>query len=553
MRHHRFPAACGLLLLLLPAVQGQTDTKFLGKSAPEWARQLKADRDPLQRRNAAFDLGKMGNRAGEVLLEIKTCLSNEKEARVREAIVFALGEIARESLTAGGDSDLEETLCRLVRAESEAPLVRRSAAVALGCLNAKSPRVLEALSAALSDSEPAVKQNAAWALGRFGTDALPALRKALRDSDPLVQRDAAGALLQVPDGDKVHELVPELLPLCEASNSEVCRAGLEVLVRVVDKDDKQALPILRKLLENRDLGIKRTAALTMSNIGGKDAAPALPVLLAALRTGDIEVRRLATVGLGKLGEAGAPAVPDLLKLVRSDSDLDVRVYAAGALGSIGEANDEVVKMLVDRVRDKEDPPKLRAAAATAINWLGAKAPERTRGAITQLVVILQDPAEDVDVRTRVIWALRPNIPALPDIPGVFEVLSSVAKEPKTGVNAMVRYDSAYTLSLGWREKVPDAALDVLSEFLRDSSFIIFDRNATRVGSTGGEVAPGRAVSEERGSGDARVMATQALTALGARRWSGRLDIVQQLRTLAADTKIFPDLRRQAQELVKMVP
>lgn len=543
------PALC----LLAPALQAQTDTKFLGKSAPEWARQLKADRDPLQRRNAAFALGKMGNRADEVLLDIKTCLSAEKEPRVREAIVSALGEIARESLAAGGDSGLEETLCQLVRADSEAPLVRRSAAVALGCLNQKSPKVLEALTAALADSEPAVKQNAAWALGRFGNDALPALRKALRDADPLVQRDAAGALLQVPDGDKVHELVPELLPLCEAANSEVRRAGLEVLVRVVDKDDKQALAILRKLLDDRDLGIKRTAALTMSNIGGREAAPALPVLLAALRTGDVEVRRLATAGLGKLGEAAAPAVPDLLKLVRKDSDLDVRVYAAGALGSIGEAGDEAVKVLVERVRDKEDAPKLRAAAATALSWIGVKAPDKTLGAVAQLATVLQDPAEDVEVRSRVIWALRPNTPRLPDVPGVFEVFSGVVKEPKTGVNAMVRYDSAYMLGLGWKERTPDVALDVLAEFLRDTSWVLFDRSSTRVGGTGAETASGRVTSDELGKGDARIMATQALGQMGVRRWSGRADIVQQLRVLAADAKIFSELRKQAQDLVKLLP
>src|SRR5579884_3182875 len=161
------PAFC----LLAASVQAQTDTKFLGKSAPEWARQLKADRDALQRRNAAFALGKMGNRAGPVMLEIKTCLTAEKEPRVREAIVFALGEIARESLAAGGDGDLEDLLCRLLRAEDEAPLVRRSAAVALSGLNTKSPKVLEALTKALGDSEPAVRQNAAWALGRFSVDA----------------------------------------------------------------------------------------------------------------------------------------------------------------------------------------------------------------------------------------------------------------------------------------------------------------------------------------------------------------------------------------------
>ncbi len=527
--------------------KGAANPQIPTKSEPSLADCIKdlSDRTPDIRIRAAQRLGEMGNRAGDAFVHLKDCLVGEKDAIVRAAIVFAIGQIARESLAASGDTGLDETLCQILRSDSETPLVRRGAAKALGGLNTKSARALEALTAALGDSDAVVRQNAASSLGLFRTDGLPALKKALRDTEPLVQREAAIALLEVPEGGKVHKLVPELLPLCQSTNSEVRRAGLEVLVRVVDKDDKQALPILRSLLEDSDPVNKRLAALTMCNIGGKQAAPALPLLLNELRAGDIERRRVAIACIGNLGEVAAPAVLELVKLMRNDSDLEVRCYASGALGSIGEAGDEVVKALVDRVCDKMDAPKLRAAAATALSWLSLKAPARTHGAITELLVVLQDAAEDANVRMRVIWAMRPNTAALPGIPGAFDVFSSAVKEPKTSVNAMVRYDSAHMLGVGWREKIPEPALDVLSEFLRDPSFIIFDRNTTRVGD-------GQVVAEERGSGDARIMVTQALSAMGVRRWSGRADIVQQLRLLAADTKIFPELRRQAQELVKLL-
>ena len=44
-------------------------------------------------------------KAADFLQEIKDCLAAEKDARAREAIVFALGEIGRESLRAGGFGD----------------------------------------------------------------------------------------------------------------------------------------------------------------------------------------------------------------------------------------------------------------------------------------------------------------------------------------------------------------------------------------------------------------------------------------------------------------
>jgi HEAT repeat protein len=541
------------VLFLSTGAHGQGAAKFLDKRADEWVRQLKADVEPRQRRNAAFALGKMGNRAGELLETIKGCLAGEKDAKVREAIVFALGEIGRDSLR-GDDSALIELLSQLVQARTEDALVRRSAAYALGCLNAQSPQAFAALEAALDDPEAMVRQNAAWALGQYREAALPALqKKALHDADALVQRDAAAALLQMRDGEKVRGLIPDLLPLCENKNSEVRRAAANVLVRVVEKEDKLAAQALRGLLEDSDLEIKRNAALALSNIGGKEAAAAVPVLLAALRDDDVEVRRLATAGLGNLGPDAAAAVPDLLKLLRGDKDTEVRSFAAQSLGGIGQASAEVISALVERIRDKADPSRVRAGCATALNFLGAKEPDKTRGAIPQLLVVLQDPGEDIEVRGRIIWALRPNHVSLPDVSGVFETFGAVLKEPRTAVNAMLRYDCAFMLGMIWKQKAPDSALDVLSEFLRDPSIKIFDRSTTSVGGTGAETSAGRVDSKDLGRGDARIMVTQALEEIGKPRWAGRKDIVDQLRVLAADATLYPKLRRQAQELVKMLP
>ena len=127
-----------------------------------------------------------------------------------------------------------------------------------------------ALDNALLDKEPMVEQNAAWALGQIGDTGLPSLRNALRDGDTFVKRDAASALLQMKDADKVHDLLKDILPLCRDTNSEVRRAALNVLVRIVDTGDQEAIPPLKWALDDRDIENKRNAALALSNIGGEE-------------------------------------------------------------------------------------------------------------------------------------------------------------------------------------------------------------------------------------------------------------------------------------------
>lgn len=537
----------GLLLsacFSLPAVCGQ-EGKFLDKSADEWARQLKAA-DAKQRRSAAFALGKIGNRAADHLADLKDCLAAERDAKVREAIAFAIGDIGRESLRASGDVGLEAQLCKIVQ-EDDDPLVRRSAAYALGCLNTNSERARTALQAALADRESFVRQNAVWALGQAGEASLPALKKALGDTDSFVKRDAASALLQCKDGDKVHPLVPDLLPLCSDRNSEVRRAAVSVLVRIVDPTDKEALRPLAGLLEDRDVEIRRNAALAMSNIGSRDAAAAVPVLIEALHNGDAELRENAALGLRGLGPTAAPAVGMLAKVLAAPGDAKLRGYVALALGGIGSAAESAVPALVDRLLDAKENENVRYQCATALATMGAN--ESTERAVPRIVTVLGDSSQPIKVRERVIWALRPHARNLPSIRGVFEAFSGVLREPR-GANKMLRYDSAYMLGVIWQAKAPDATLDVLNEFLHDDTIKIFVRTATSVGGTGSETVGSAASAKELGRGDGRTMATQALQGIGAARYAGRAPIMQQLRRLADDARGDPDLRKQASKLVK---
>src|SRR5262249_41992304 len=156
-----------LSLLLVSADLPAQQSGFLGKSLNQWLEDL-SSRDARERRAAAFALGKTGGAAVAAVPRLVHTLRDPVPA-VREAAAYALGEI--------GPTSWDQTLPSLLNllAKDDESLVRRSAAYALGqfgkSLPTASPEqvsaVRDALSRALGDTDAAVRQNAAWALGRL--------------------------------------------------------------------------------------------------------------------------------------------------------------------------------------------------------------------------------------------------------------------------------------------------------------------------------------------------------------------------------------------------
>src|ERR1051325_10570360 len=124
----------GLCTALVPAQDKSTkkETKtepppaILGKTATEWATQL-GDGDARLRRSAAFALGRLGSKAVDKLPDMKAALVREKDAKVRDALVFAMAEIGRLNPTA--DAGLEGIFVNAV-GDSDV-YVRRSGAFGL--------------------------------------------------------------------------------------------------------------------------------------------------------------------------------------------------------------------------------------------------------------------------------------------------------------------------------------------------------------------------------------------------------------------------------------
>lgn len=555
MSRHLLIASVLALCCAIPPLHAQD--KFLAKNAGEWVAQLKTSIDAKQRRHAAFALGKLGNRAFSSLPEMKLAFSKEMDAKVREALVYAMGEICRETVGTSNDVDLERIF--ISAAGNSDAYVRRSGMFALGCLGNKSRESLQALETGLGDSEAIVRQNAAWALGQFGEPALPLLKKALRDPDSLVKRDAASTLLQIKSydkasksynlSDKVHDLLKELLPLCRDTNSETRRAALNVLVLIVEPTDKEAIAPLRIALEDRDLENKRNAALALSNIGGAETAIALPVLLEAIKNGDADLRKQAVLAIRGIGPSAAPVVPELTRLLREDKDAEIRGYAALALGGIGKAAEPAIPLLVKKIQEAGETTETRIQCAMAMARIG-NGPAAV-AAVPDLLTVVGNPLHDAKVRERVIWALRVHGSELRNMNGVKETFTKVVVEVRNENNRMLRYDSAYMLGMIWQQQAPEPTLDVLTEYLHDDTIKIFDKTVSGVGGTSLETKGGITAVEERGKGDGRIMAVDALQLMGPGRYAGRAPLMKQLRVLAADATLYEPLRKKSIELVRV--
>jgi hypothetical protein len=166
-----------------------------------------------------------------------------------------------------------------------------------------------------------------------------------------------------------------------------------------------------------------------------------------------------------------------------------------------------------------------------------------------LLRFVGNPKEVGVVRERTLWPVRVHLLNTQDREPVFRTLLGILSEPPSPEIKMLRYDAAYLLGMFKESRVDEKALDVLSEFLRDTEIKIY-AGGRGTSSATGEAAAGKTGFKEKGEGDGRVMVVDALTVIGAERVASRPDLVQQLRALHADPKTAANLR---ESLKKFMP
>jgi HEAT repeat protein len=236
----------------------------LAKAAVPSLAGVLTDKDPKVKEAAAMALGRIGAEAKGAVDDLLPLLKDADTA-VRRAAVFALGRAEPDDV--GKPS---AALAVLVKAEKEADM-RKEVITSLGLLGDKSPDVVKAVGAALTDENVDVRRQAAKSLAKFFVGAKAASAELLKafqsDQDKLVRAYSLRSLC-VGYGEDVKGLIPHLT----ARLSPEVEREPEVRIAILD-----------------ELGAM-----------GPDAQPAVVELRAAQKDPETRVRDAATAAMKKV-------------------------------------------------------------------------------------------------------------------------------------------------------------------------------------------------------------------------------------------------------------
>ncbi|HEY9830549.1 MAG TPA: HEAT repeat domain-containing protein [Stenomitos sp.] len=245
-----------------------------------------------------------------------------------------------------------------------------------------------------------------WAQPVPYTPVSPLIEK-LTDTDFRVRHDAADAIAKIGS-----PAVPFLIDALKAENQQVRWRAASALADI-GAEASAAVPTLLITLHDQDEYIRRIAAYALGKIG-PEASTAVPDLIEALHDSDRNLRLVAAYALGKIGSAASSAVPALIVTLQ-DTNAEVRWNAAMALGRIGADADTVVPALINALQDKAK--HVRQGAVDALGQFGAKA----KTAVPALITALKD--ENKYVRLNAASALgRIGLEAKPAIPALIAAL-----------------------------------------------------------------------------------------------------------------------------------
>jgi cyclophilin family peptidyl-prolyl cis-trans isomerase/HEAT repeat protein len=452
-------------------------------------------------------------------------LLRDSEARVRRRAALAAGRV--------GLADAAPDLITVMRSDTD-PEVRQMAAFALGLLGDKSPSTIDALRLALADPSPLVTGRAAEALGLIGDAAsAPEIGK-------LVLANVGAAATLAPDESRDPVDPP----------ADAFRLGVYALARL------KAYDALAAAVLSAD-GQPRVqwwpVAYALQRVEDKRAVPAL---LTLLRSTGAYTRAFAAKGLGTLKEASA--VPVLLPLIDPASPASgVTIEAIRALGGIADmrASEPLAKL----ARTAALNPMLRAEALRAAAACGL---DTTQDFVVDM---LSDPAptvreaafqvvakDDDDSFMAVLSGLDPD-PHWSVRAQLATVLAS--KDPERSLPRLTRMLTDQdervipaVLKALVKLKAPDLVKTLLQQLAKDDAIV-----RTYAADALGELKPDGAVDAlvaafTRGNSDAiysaRVAALTALSKYGAaaavptlklgladREWAVRIRAAELLKTL----------------------
>jgi HEAT repeat protein len=269
-------------------------------------------------------------------------------------VVIALGLVA----SAATAADVKQLAGAL---GTGAPAERQAAADALADQGIAAQEAVPQLMAALASTDADLRWRAARALGLIGdAKAVPALRKPASDTEPLVRAQAIYALgrLKADDRDSLAAVISGLAD----KEAQVRHAAVRSLA-MIKADRKVTIPLVVKLLEDSDPNLAMRALSSIAEAG----AEAIPALNAALT--HPEARYWACLALSEMGPQAKDAVPGLIKVL-ADERPEVRLQATIALAEIGPAAKPAVLELTKLLGDKFE--SVRNSAVFALGRIGDK-------------------------------------------------------------------------------------------------------------------------------------------------------------------------------------
>lgn len=216
----------------------------------------------------------------------------------------------------------------------------------------------KSIRARLTDALPAVRGDAAEALGRLReTSAVGELKKLLDDPESLVRRSAAIALASLGDEQLAKEFVKGLLdPSAKVVAGAATALGLAGY--------KAAVPYLLKAYRTEHPRIAAAVATALGQLGDKQA---VPWLVQAMKTGLSPVEAAAA-----LGQLNDPAATRPLCDALSHELPSLRAAAARSLGRLASAGsvdfvlkDQALSSLQKLTRDSDERVRFCAALALA--------------------------------------------------------------------------------------------------------------------------------------------------------------------------------------------
>jgi HEAT repeat protein len=228
----------------------------------------------------------------------------------------------------------------------------------------------------LEDENTGIRASAIIEMGRTGNrDAVESIIEVLENREEVDWlRGCAAIALGRLSGD---EVIPPLVNALRDDNILVCRAVISALG---DAKNKQVIPHLKTILENRDKEeLHPVTVKVLGEIGGEEI---IPTLLQALESSNDLVRIRAALALGEMHSE--EAVPYFIGLI-NDNNESLRAIAASSLGLIGDM--QAVEPLINALGDKAGT--VRAIAASSLGCIADSS------AISPLEKALDDDNEAV--------------------------------------------------------------------------------------------------------------------------------------------------------------